>query len=324
MKLRGLLGVAWAASWVGCQMETKPPAIGDDPGPGRPGECVDQDGDGFGPNCARGPDCDDARATITSECFACMHDAPRCPCAEDGVRKSCGKVTARIGMQTTCASGEMLCAGGRWGECWPDGKAIETITTARHGLGIGRATPCTGNPCDPYCRQYADTPDETLSNGTGLIGTDSGLTLAPGDAGGQPSDAWFIRDYDTTDVCTAGAVPYWSFFAWNATALGGAHIDFEIAVAPSVAELATSPIDWLQFSDPPGPAGLVGQAISARSGAPDTQAGGTLIDWTLRSGQRARTSRAMRLRAHLVASPDLAFAPVLHLWNQSISCQPAE
>jgi hypothetical protein len=32
----------------------------------------------------------------------------------------------------------------------------------------------------------------------------------------------------------------------------------------------------------------------------------------------------MRLRAHLFASSDLAFAPILQLWNQSISCQPAE
>ncbi len=150
------------------------------------------------------------------------------------------------------------------------------------------------------------------------------ILVVPGNGKGPRSDAWFIRDYDTTGVCTEGAAPYWSFFAWNTSALGGAHIDFEIAVAPSVAELATAPIDPLLFSDPPGPFGLAGQPISARSGTPDTQSGGTLIDWTLRSNERPRTSRAMRLRAHLVASPDLASAPVLRLWNQSISCQPAE
>src|SRR6185503_5216332 len=88
--------------------------------------------------------------------------------------------------QTTCASGQMVCAKGNWGECIPDGKAVETISTSRHGLGIGQATPCTGNPCDPYCRQYADTPDETLSTSGGLLGTDAGLTLERGDGGSRP------------------------------------------------------------------------------------------------------------------------------------------
>jgi hypothetical protein len=302
-------------------METIPPAIGDDPGaPGHPGACFDGDGDGFGQNCARGPDCDDTRATVTNECFACLHDIPGCKCAAEGVRKSCGKVSAQVGNQTTCASGAMVCKSGSWGECIPDGNAIETIATPRHLLGIGRATPCTGNPCDPYCRQYADTPDETLSTGAGLLGTDAGLTLEPG----VRSDAWFIRDYDTTDVCTRGTVPYWSFFAWNASTPGDSRIDFDVAVAPSVAELAAAPIDLLEFSDPPGPVDLAGQPISARSGTPDTQRGGTVVDWTLRVNLRARTSKAMRLRAHLVASPDLAWAPLLQVWNQSISCQPAE
>lgn len=329
MKLGRWVLFAAAALWMGCKGETIPPAIGDDPGgPGNPGECIDQDGDGFGSSCARGPDCDDTRATVTNECFACMRDAPGCKCAEEGVRKSCGKVTAQVGKQTTCASGEMVCAKGAWGECIPDGKAVETITAARHSLGIGKATPCTGNPCDPYCRQYADTPDETLSTSGGLVGTDAGLTLERGDGGDRPkvprTDAWFIRDYDTSDVCTPGTVPYWSFFAWNATTPGDSHIDFDVAVASSVSELATAPIDLLQFSDPPGPVALAGQPISARSGAPDTQLGGTVVDGTLRANVRARSSKTMRLRAHLFASPDLAFAPVLQLWNQSISCQPAE
>jgi len=328
MKPGALLVASWAALWMGCTSETMPPAMGDDwgGGPGPPRECIDQDGDGFGQHCGRGPDCDDTRATVTNECFVCMHDAPGCQCAAEGARQSCGKVSAQVGKQTTCVSGQMVCASGTWGECIPDGKATETIATARHVLGIGRATPCTGNPCDPYCRQYADTPDETLSTSGGLLGTDAGLTLAPGDGGSQAarSDAWFIRDYDTTDACTSGAVPYWSFFAWNASTPGDSHIDYDVAVASSVAELAAAPIDPLQFSDPPGPVALAGQPVSARSGTPDTQVGGTVVDETLRANLRARTSKVMRLRAHLFASPDRTFAPVLQLWNQSISCQPAE
>jgi hypothetical protein len=48
------------------------------------------------------------------------------------------------------------------------------------------------------------------------------------------------------------------------------------------------------------------------------------VDATLRANMRPRTSKAMRLRAHLVASGDQSLAPILELWNQSISCQPSE
>jgi hypothetical protein len=94
-------------------------------------------------------------------------------------------------------------------------------------------------------------------------------------------------------------------FAWNASIPGDARIDFDIAVAPAVADLAAAPVDSLQFSDPPGPAALAGQSVSARSGTPDTQTGGTVVDWTLQANGRLRTCKAMRLRAHLFASPEL-------------------
>jgi hypothetical protein len=187
MKGWALAFVVGISSWMGCATETRAPAIGNEWGDaGGPAECVDQDGDGFGVNCARGPDCDDTRTTVTNECFACMSAAPGCKCSAEGTRRSCGKVKARVGTQITCISGEMACASGIWGECIPDGKMVETVSSARHALGIVGATPCTGNPCDPYCRQYADTPDETLSTSGGLLGTDAGLTIATSDGGGRP------------------------------------------------------------------------------------------------------------------------------------------
>ena len=164
----------------------------------------------------------------------------------------------------------------------------------------------------------------TMRDKTTILAETPVIILVPGSGKVSRADAWFIRDYDTSDACMTGTVPYWSFFAWNATTPGDSRIDFDVAVAGSLAELATAPIDPLQFSDPPGPVRLAGQPISARSGTPDTQTGGTVVDSSLRAKLRARTSKAMRLRAHLFASPDLASAPVLSLWNQSISCQPAE
>jgi hypothetical protein len=111
----------------------------------------------------------------------------------------------------------------------------------------------------------------------------------------------------------------------GAGAAGNSAIDFEIAVAPSVAELPTSvDTDALLFSNPPGPAILAGQPIGARAGTPDTRFGGTLVDSTIAGNGWPRDSRAMRLRAHLIPSADRLQAPVLQLWNQQISCRAAE
>jgi len=83
------------------------------------------------------------------------------------------------------------------------------------------------------------------------------------------------------------------------------HIDFEVAVAPSVGELPAAPRDTLLFSDPPGPASLALQPIGAQKDLAgfDTQLGGTLVDSTLAADKRPRDSKAMRLRAHVPVPP---------------------
>jgi hypothetical protein len=166
----------------------------------------------------------------------------------------------------------------------------------------------------------------TLRNGTLVLGETPVVIVVPPHTPAKYADAWFIRDYDTLDACPKGTAPLWGFFAWNARTPGDSRIDFEIAVAPSVGELPSAPPDALLFSNPPGPSALAGQAIGAQNDVAgfDTQLGGTLVDSTLAANMRPRDSKAMRLRAHLVPSTDGAFAPLLQLWNQQISCQPAE
>jgi hypothetical protein len=166
----------------------------------------------------------------------------------------------------------------------------------------------------------------TLRNGTLALGETPVVIVVPSGLPTRYTDAWFVRDYDTTNACPKGTAPLWSFFAWNARTPGDSHIDFEVAVAPSVAELPMAPIDPLVFTNPPGPVSLAGQPIGAmtRAGGPDTQLGATLVDTTLAAKMRPRDSRAMRLRAHLVPSTDMLLPPVLQLWNQQISCQAAE
>jgi hypothetical protein len=139
-------------------------------------------------------------------------------------------------------------------------------------------------------------------------------------------DAWFVRDYDTTNACPMGTSPLWSFLSWDCETPSDSHIDFDVAVAPSLAELPTAARDPLLFTNPPGPASLVGTPIGAHAAVAgiSTQFGGTLVDTTLAMNARARDSKTMRLRAHLVPSSDRLQAPLLRLWDQQVSCQPSE
>jgi hypothetical protein len=156
---------------------------------GSPGVCVDHDGDGYGRHCALGLDCDDENAAITRECYACLHAAPGCPCTSDGARTPCGTATSQATSTTICSYGESTCAAGTWGTCIPNGKTTRSFSsaaTARKIQGLAGPSPCLENICDPYCLQFADTPDGTLT-GNGIVGTTGGLTLVAGDAGTEPS-----------------------------------------------------------------------------------------------------------------------------------------
>jgi hypothetical protein len=185
---RGLLwlGCAVVISFVcsGCKTEGRPPGASDDY-PGMHPTCIDRDGDGFGLNCPLGADCDDTNATVTIGCHICDHPSPGCPCATENARSQCGKVAAQEGTQTTCSYGESVCTGGAWGECMADGKTLKSFDSAKRTLGLASAVGC-GIACDPYCQQFPDTPDDTLSTPQGLLGTDGGLTIEQTDANFRP------------------------------------------------------------------------------------------------------------------------------------------
>jgi hypothetical protein len=166
-----------------------------------------------------------------------------------------------------------------------------------------------------------------LADGTRVLAEIPVIIVVPAIIPPIHHDAWFVRDYDTTSVCPMGTAPVWGLFAWNADTPSDSHIDFKISVAPTFATLTGNPSDFLRFSQPPGPMGLVGTPIGVHrsiSGGPDTQAGAALIDATLDMNSWARDSKALRLQAHLVPSTDLTQTPTLEAWNLQISCQPAE
>ena len=113
---------------------------------------------------------------------ACRSPQEGCPCEAEGSQVDCGKVNQQTGTFVECAYGKRACIGGRWGECVAEGLTkTKSLTSSLSTLGLAQdAGSCAGNPCDPYCSSYADTPPglELPADG-GLLVTDAGLTLAP-------------------------------------------------------------------------------------------------------------------------------------------------
>lgn len=84
-------------------------------------ECADGDGDGYGPHCEAGPDCDDTDPTRALNCERppsdCEADpeAVGCPCI--GGNQACYDGAPETIGVSTCVEGRRRCAEGRWTEC---------------------------------------------------------------------------------------------------------------------------------------------------------------------------------------------------------------
>ncbi len=134
--------------------------------------CIDKDGDGFGLGCGNGADCDDETPIVTNECYSCAGNATGCPCSE-GQTIKCGTVTTSSSGEPGCLLGQKSCVNGAWSACRVDPHHPAPLKT----MGLGGSTDCANNPCDPYCQHFPDDPDPTLTNDSGIVGTDAGLIL---------------------------------------------------------------------------------------------------------------------------------------------------
>ena len=142
-------------------------------------------------------------------------------------------------------------------------------------------------------------------------------------------DGYFVRDYDATTKCKQGTTPKWNLWSWTTVTPSNTRIEFTVQTAATAAGLANAPKDTVVFSQPPGPAALVGSPAIAHAsgvpaGAPDTQLGSALIDATLEKYGRTRDHRFLRITSHLVPSTDKQKSPLLVSWDLQMSCRDSE
>lgn len=150
--------------------------------------CEDNDGDGFGPSCAAGSDCDDGDPQVTNQCYRCQEPGTEgCACAAEGSQAPCGVTVSQQQASLECGKGVSRCENGGWTKC----EVTSTFTYQKpatpglDALGLGQASKCTNNPCDPYCVQFPDTPQGSASSGTGIVETPGGISV-PANAQPQP------------------------------------------------------------------------------------------------------------------------------------------
>ena len=143
-----------AANTTGDAPDASPPIISR-------GSCSDRDGDGFGVGCARGPDCDDANASVTRECVRCRAPETGCECDATSAPTPCNLDTGTTerGPDGVCHLGQRVCRNGAWSQC-------EAFEGARGARIFGVASPCFGQ-CDPSCQHVVDcvTADDVMPAG---------------------------------------------------------------------------------------------------------------------------------------------------------------
>jgi hypothetical protein len=113
----------------------------------------------------------------------CTTDTTGCSCADAGATIACGQVHRVSGGYVSCSPGFITCgADGVWSDCLGD--RVGDPAGPSRGFVLDSlqldASGCVGNPCDPSCQNYIDTPagiDGGLDSG--LVWADAGVSLSP-------------------------------------------------------------------------------------------------------------------------------------------------
>ncbi|MFH1533157.1 MAG: hypothetical protein ABIK09_20715 [Pseudomonadota bacterium] len=131
--------------------------------PKQPEDCVDLDGDGYGPGCYLGADCDGGNPNFNVYCPPCgSQTVAGCPCEQPNLVEFCYEGDpAEVGIGV-CSLGERYCDGQYWSACL--GQVVAT-PEACNGLDDdcdgatdeGVLSPC--GDCDPLCDTLKAGPD---------------------------------------------------------------------------------------------------------------------------------------------------------------------
>ena len=151
---------------------------------------------------------------------SCETPSEGCPCVfhQEGLSAPCGTASSTSGSKVECHEGHRSCKGGRWGACNDEGTVSTRTVSGLRTMGLGAsAGPCTDNPCDPFCKDFNDTP-VGVDAGAGFAQTaDGGLTLAAGTSCAglanvdDDGDGWTELQGDCNDcsaVVNPGAYDY--------------------------------------------------------------------------------------------------------------------
>jgi hypothetical protein len=81
-------------------------------------ECYDPDGDGYGPYCELGKDCDEEDPDVTDLCYRCAKPNLDCPCEPGTEPEWCKPKDEKVeGGLIVCSDGTRYCRDGAWSDC---------------------------------------------------------------------------------------------------------------------------------------------------------------------------------------------------------------
>jgi len=123
--------------------------------------CVDPDGDGFGPNCDKGADCDNKNPNFSVICPDCTKKS-YAGCACTGVAANCYSGQAQWLGKGQCQAGVQLCKKGFWSECkgeiLPTPEVCDAKDNNCNGL-IDEGVLSACGTCDLSCTMQKVGPD---------------------------------------------------------------------------------------------------------------------------------------------------------------------
>jgi hypothetical protein len=145
------------------------------------GYCIDQDGDGYGFQCADGEDCDDTDPNIFVGCKSCTSRNEGCTCEANSAPIDCVVSKQIVEGSLLCKTGTRYCRDSKWSAC--EGVKTFEAPPPSHLLTRSLVDPDAGarvcSECQPDCYQIEDLLGADASYGdSGIVPSwNGGITL---------------------------------------------------------------------------------------------------------------------------------------------------